>query len=110
MSISLKACYPERTVRHVSKFLNKTLSEETLQDICKRSSFDVMKKSPTANPDLMNIPIFYERDPVLFMRKGVIGDWKNYFTITQNERFDELYRRQMEGSYLDFDFGNLSRL
>ncbi|KAJ8022127.1 Sulfotransferase 1C2 [Holothuria leucospilota] len=102
--------YPERTVRHVSKFLNKTLSEETLQDISKRSSFDVMKKSPTANPDLMNIPIFYERDPVLFMRKGVIGDWKNYFTITQNERFDELYRRKMEGSYLDFDFGNLSRL
>ena len=32
---------------------------------------------------------------------GIIGDWKNTFTVAQNERFDDLYRREMEGFTMD---------
>ena len=32
---------------------------------------------------------------------GVIGDWKNTFTVAQNELFDDIYRKQLEGITLD---------
>lgn len=90
-------------VLRISKFLEKSISEEELGDICEKSSFDAMKNNPYSNPDYMGIPLF-TRQPIPFMRKGVIGDWRNYFTVAQNDRFDELYQRKIEGSGLELDF------
>ena len=35
------------------------------------------------------------------MIAGVVGDWKNYFAVAQNEKFDQIYLREMDG--FDFD-------
>jgi hypothetical protein len=34
----------------------------------------------------------------------VVGDWKNWFTVAQNEQFDVIYRREMSGLDVDFIF------
>ena len=38
------------------------------------------------------------------LRKGVVGDWKNYFTPDLNEKFEKEVLDKLKGSGLEFDF------
>lgn len=39
------------------------------------------------------------------LRKGGSGGWRDIFTVREAEEFDKLYLQQMEGTGLQFDFG-----
>jgi hypothetical protein len=41
-------------------------------------------------------PLMFDKKVCHFMRKGQIGDWKNYFTHAQSEFFDTIYAEKME--------------
>ncbi|GMR32328.1 hypothetical protein PMAYCL1PPCAC_02523, partial [Pristionchus mayeri] len=77
------------------------LSMEQRVKVVKHCSFDSMKDNKMANRD--GVLLFNEKISK-FMRKGIVGDWKNYFTVAQSEAFDELYRKKMEGTGLHFEF------
>ena len=40
----------------------------------------------------------------VYLFTGEIGDWKNHFTVAQNERFDAQYKEKMRGSKYSFTF------
>ncbi|KAF1387515.1 hypothetical protein PFLUV_G00079760 [Perca fluviatilis] len=60
-----------------------------------------MKKIPQANYEQVSGELLSHQQGA-FMRKGTIGDWKNHFTVAQNERFDELFHREMADTPLHF--------
>ena len=45
-----------------------------------------------------------EEGETSLLRKGVVGDWKNYFTPELNERFEKEVLAKLKGSGLEFDF------
>lgn len=83
------------------RFLGKELSEEVLEDVYHHTTFQAMRKNPMAN--YSTIPSFVMDHSISpFMRKGIVGDWRNHFTVAQDETFEKEYRRRMEGTDLSF--------
>ena len=68
-------------VLHIAKFLNKELSDKTIDEIVRLTTFNNMQQNEKFN--LSTLPNFKpEKSP--FMRKGEIGDWLQYFSDEQN--------------------------
>ncbi|XP_043303985.1 sulfotransferase 1E1-like isoform X3 [Cervus elaphus] len=90
-----------REVMKLIKFLGKETSDEIVDKIIKHTTFQEMKNNPSTNYETLPDEIMNHKVSP-FMRKGIIGDWKNHFTVALNEKFDMHYEQQMKGSTLKF--------
>ncbi|XP_006868454.1 PREDICTED: sulfotransferase family cytosolic 2B member 1 [Chrysochloris asiatica] len=84
------------SVKRVSEFLGRPLDSEALSSVVAHSAFGAMKANTMSNYTLLP-PNLLDNRQGAFLRKGVCGDWKNYFTVAQSETFDRVYREQMQG-------------
>jgi len=82
-------------LKRLATFLGKSYDEEFYEQIAERTNLAYVLK----NKNLGMHNAFYKKVGGLY-RKGVVGDWKNHFTIAQNVRFDEMTKRLMGGSRL----------
>jgi len=82
----------------IANFLNKPLSDDLISRIAEQCTFSGMKKNAAS----YLIPTKDGESSML--RKGVVGDWKNYFTPELNERFENEVLANLKGSGLEFDF------
>ena len=96
---------PHKTVQAIAKFIGvEDSTGELIQEVVKKSSFSTMSRDATANKESYKGAVFSHDSK--FMRKGIIGDWKNHFTAEQSAMFDAVYKEKMKDSGLEFDFGD----
>ncbi|CAN9499640.1 unnamed protein product [Ophioblennius macclurei] len=73
-------------------FLGKDLTDEAIDHVVEMSTFTSMKTNPNANyKDLVETHAYRKKT----MRKGKAGDWKNVFTVAQNDQFDRVFKEKM---------------
>ncbi|XP_043924073.1 sulfotransferase 2B1-like [Protopterus annectens] len=82
-------------IKKLSNFVGKELSEDIIADIAEHCTFKNMKTNKMSNYSLVPEDIMAHNKSE-FLRKGVAGDWKNYFTVAQSEHFDSFYQEQMK--------------
>ena len=82
----------------IAEFLNKPLSEELINRITEQCTFGGMMKNSKS------YLLRGTEDGPKLLRKGVVGDWINYFTPEQDERFEKEVLAKLNGSGLEFDF------
>ena len=93
---------PHGAVNAIAVFIGCDLKPEVVDSITEQTSFEKMRRNDAANYS-WRAPILVP-NAVPFIRKGVVGDWRNHFTAEQSEKFDTLYAEKMKGSGLELDF------
>ncbi|XP_060110452.1 sulfotransferase 2B1-like [Heteronotia binoei] len=88
-------------VQRLSAFLGCPLQPGQVEAIQEHSSFASMKENAMVNYSLIPQEIL---DPSkgTFMRKGVVGDWRNHFSAEQSALFNRRYQQEMGGCSLSF--------
>ena len=87
------------SVKRISKSMGYSLEESVINTIAKQCTIESMRADPLGNPD--EYLTFVDKN-TSFLRKGIVGDWKNHFSDEQSLRFDAEYAKRMAGSGLDF--------
>ncbi|XP_065518858.1 sulfotransferase 1A1-like [Lathamus discolor] len=82
------------TAQRLSAFLGCPLEPETLAALEQHCSFATMRDNAMANYTLIPIEIM-DHSQGCFMRKGVVGDWRDHFSPWQNTLFNRLYQEEM---------------
>ena len=91
-------------VRSVINFIGYDhLKPVVIDEIVKQTTFESMRSNASVSYS------WESQNPheAPFIRKGTVGDWRNYFTVEQSAKLDAVYTQKMKDSGLDFDFGKL---
>lgn len=102
---------PIDETKRLAKFLNVEASDKLIEDIVEKCSFENLKNADKTIKDqsiMKEIIDFLPNEdgqvkPNMY-RKGVIGDWKNHFTVALNDQFDRIYEEEMKNSKLPIQF------
>ena len=88
------------SIRTVATFLGHDIDDAIVNKIAEQCSFTAMKKNDAVNKT--SIKPFENNN---FIRKGVVGDWRNHFTAEQSAKMDALVAEKTAGTGLVYDYG-----
>lgn len=72
-------------LKRIAEFFNFSVSEQEIQSIVEKTSFKSMKD---------NALLTHGEIGKNFFRKGIVGDWKNTFSASQNEEMDKKFEEK----------------
>ncbi|XP_015804707.1 sulfotransferase 2B1 [Nothobranchius furzeri] len=83
------------SVRRISDFLCCNVSDDVIHNIAEQSSFMSMKSKDMSN--VSHAPKEYlDSTKSTFLRKGIVGDWKNHFSSEQETHFTSVIDKELE--------------
>ncbi|XP_063775401.1 amine sulfotransferase-like [Pseudophryne corroboree] len=88
-------------VLKICQFVDVKLDDQAVNRIVEKTTFKNMKQDPLANYTFISKEILdYSKGD--FLRKGIIGDWKNMMTVAQSERMDEVLKEKLRDLPITF--------
>ncbi|XP_015239240.1 PREDICTED: cytosolic sulfotransferase 2-like [Cyprinodon variegatus] len=88
-----------KEINRLCSFLGLSPTAQQREHVRSKVTFETMKENKITN--YSTVPTM-NHSVCPFMRKGTVGDWKNHFTVSQNEQFDEDYKNKMKNTALFF--------
>lgn len=96
--------YEEKLLENNEKILEKIIERSSLKSMQKEVN-DEMKRSFAESGTTT-------KEEIAFVRKGIIGDWKNHFTVSENELFEQHFHERVDGTGIEYlwdDYGIFSK-
>ena len=100
---SMKRDLPS-AVAQIATFMGYNLTGETIVKITEEATFDKMKSNPLASKRFTFDATFNKDGNNTFLRKGEVGDWKNYLSEEQSAKIDALVEKHFAGTGLVFQY------
>lgn len=94
------------TILKCAEFLNlkNNLTEMEMEKLLEHLNFKNMQKNPAVNLEQLQLLNTDNSINKRFIRRGEIGDWKNYFTPELSEKFDRVIDEKFNGTGLEFEY------
>lgn len=96
MKQDLRGC-----VQKLAEFLGTNQDPVFLDDVASKCEFNAMSKAKSSDGEETSMS---KDGSNPFFRKGEVGDWKNRFTVAQNEKFDKLLLEKMADIDLEIKY------
>lgn len=90
--------HPVEEIRKLCAFLD--MPDVLAEQIAGRTEFSKMKLELGDTKMAVQSSNHFRNGPSDILRKGIVGDWRNWFTVAQNQAFDKLFEEKMAGSKL----------
>jgi len=92
------------SIRKLASFLNQEMTDSQVESLHQKTCFDGMKKSASTiehEKGLQEMGLF-KKEERSFIRKGIVGDWRNHFTDEMKEKMITWNQKGREGSDIVF--------
>lgn len=83
-----------QAVSQLASFVEVDLPNDIITKIADLTTFESMKKDNTVNYSWVK-EFSNEKGESLFIRKGIVGDWKNFLTVEQSAEIDSLCQKRL---------------
>ncbi|XP_050411498.1 sulfotransferase 1B1 isoform X2 [Patella vulgata] len=88
-------------IKRMSEFLGFNYNNDLFEEITEKCKLENMRANDQKLKE--QYPLHTSEDGNNFIfRKGIVGDWKNWFTVSQNEEFDQITQKRLRGTNLKF--------